>query len=105
MALSAMGWAGAWFAGRLKKDERNGNSSLRDRLLDMLARARHSDSADEIDQMQAEADDILRETLQCFEHCAIEEGSLTPFNIALQHINNAVEDHNDLLMRMPEHTT
>src|SRR6202162_527137 len=41
MALSAMGSAGAWFAGFLKKDERSNNSSLRERLLDMLAVARH----------------------------------------------------------------
>ncbi len=102
MALSAMGSAGAWFAGRLKKDERNGNSSLRDRLLDMLARARHSDSADELDQMQAEADDILRETLQCFEHGAIEEGTLTAFNIALEQFHNAVADRKALLMSMPQ---
>src|SRR5215212_1943670 len=40
MALSAMGSAGAWFAGYLKKDVRGNNSSLRDRLLDMLTAAR-----------------------------------------------------------------
>src|SRR5437879_9990490 len=55
MALSAMGSAGAWFAGYLKKDERSNNSSLRERLLEMIARARRSDSAEELDQMQAEA--------------------------------------------------
>src|SRR5262249_34692573 len=43
MLVSAMGSAGAWFAGYLKKDERNINTSQRDRLLDMLATARHSD--------------------------------------------------------------
>src|SRR6195256_796772 len=63
MALSAMGSAGAWFAGYLKKDERNNNSTLRDRLLDMIAAARRSDSSEELDQMQAEADNILRDTL------------------------------------------
>ena len=36
MALSAMGSAGAWFAGYLKKDERETNTSQRERLLDML---------------------------------------------------------------------
>ena len=36
MAASAMGSVGAWFAGALKKDERNMNTSQRDRLLDML---------------------------------------------------------------------
>src|SRR4029077_7346226 len=58
MGLSAMGSAGAWFAGYLKKDERDGNTSQRERLMDMLTAARRSDSADELDRMQAEADDI-----------------------------------------------
>ena len=74
MALSAMGSAGAWFAGYLKKDERNTNSSLRERMLDMLARARRSNSIDELDQMQSEADDVLRDTLRCFDDGAIDEG-------------------------------
>jgi TRAP transporter TAXI family solute receptor len=102
MALSATGSLGAWFASHLKKDERNVNSSLRDRLLDMLARARQSDSAEELDQMQTEADDILRETLHCFEHGAIEEGTLTAFNIALEQFHNAVADRKALLMSMPQ---
>src|SRR3954464_9597643 len=90
MALSAMGSAGAWFAGYLKKDERDGNSSQRERLLDMLTAARHSDSAEELDQMQSEADEILRDTLRCFENGAIEEGALTAFNIALEQFHHAV---------------
>ena len=53
MALSAMGSVGAWFAGYLKKDERDTNSHLRERLLDMLAAARKSETTDELDQMQA----------------------------------------------------
>ncbi len=102
MALSAMGSAGAWFAGYLKKDERSNNSSLRERLLDMLATARHSDSTDELDRMQAEADDILRDTLHGFEHGAIEEGALTAFNIALEQFHNAVADRRALLISMPQ---
>ena len=43
MGLSLLGSVGAWFASYLKKDERSNNSSLRERLLDMLAAARHSD--------------------------------------------------------------
>jgi TRAP transporter TAXI family solute receptor len=102
MGLSAMGSAGAWFAGYLKKDERSNNSSLRERLLEMLGAARRSDSTEELDQMQTEADDILRETLQCFEHSAIEEGALTAFNIALEQFHNAVADRKALLMSMPQ---
>jgi len=102
MGLSAMGSAGAWFAGYLKKDERSNNSSLRGRLLDMLSAARHSDSIEELDQMQTEADGILRDTLHCFEHGAIEEGALTAFNIALEQFHNAVADRKALLMSMPQ---
>ena len=102
MGLSAMGSVGAWFAGYLKKDERDNNSTLRERLLDMIARARKSDSAEELDQMQSEADDILRDTLQCFEHGAIEEGSLTAFNIALEQFHHAVADRRMLLINMPQ---
>src|SRR5437763_284382 len=71
MAASAMGSAGAWVAGYPKKADRNNNASLRERLLDMLALARQSDSADELDQMQAEADGILRDTLNSFENGAV----------------------------------
>lgn len=102
MALSAMGSAGAWFAGYLKKDERSINNSQRDRLLDMLSAARLCDSMDELDQMQAEADAILRDTLHCFEHGAIEEGTLTAFNIAIEQFHNAVADRKALLLSMPQ---
>jgi TRAP transporter TAXI family solute receptor len=102
MGLSLLGSVGAWFASYLKKDERSNNSSLRERLLDMLAAARHSDSADELDQMQAEADSILRDTLHCFEQGAIEEGALTAFNIALEQFHNAVADRKALLASMPQ---
>ena len=102
MALSAMGSAGAWFAGYLKKDERNNNSSLRERMLEMIAAARRSDSTEELDAMQAEADDILRDTLHCFEHGAIDEGALTAFNMALDQFHNAVADRRAVLLSIPQ---
>ena len=102
MALSAMGSAGAWVAGYLKKDERGGTSSLREKLLEMLAQARRSDSAEELDRMQAEADIILRDTLQGFEVGAIDQGALIAFNIALEQFHNAVADRKALLLNMPQ---
>jgi len=103
MALSAMGSAGAWFAGYLKKDERSNNSSLRERLLEMIASARKSESTEELDQLQAEADGILRDTLQGFEQGAIEDGALIAFNIALEQFHNAVADRRTLLISLPQH--
>lgn len=102
IGLSALGSVGAWFASYLKKDERNNNNTLRERLLDMLAIARRCESLEELDQMQSEADDILRNTLTCFEHGAIEEGALTAFNIALEQFHNAVADRKALLATLPQ---
>jgi TRAP transporter TAXI family solute receptor len=102
MAMSAMGSVGAWFASFLKKDERSNNSALRERLLDMIAQTRKCDDAAELDRMQSEADDILRETLRCFEHGAIEEGALTAFNIALGQFHHAVADRRALLASLPQ---
>jgi TRAP transporter TAXI family solute receptor len=102
MALSAMGSAGAWFAGYLKKDERDSNTSLRDRLLEMIPAARRSDSTEELDRMQAEADNILRDTLLCFDHGAIQDGALTAFNIALEQFHHAVADRKALLLSLPQ---
>ena len=52
--------------------------------------------------MQAEADDILRDTLHCFERGAIEPGALTAFNIALEQFHNAVADRRALLIAMSQ---
>jgi len=102
MALSAMGSIGAWFGGHLKKDERGNNSGLRERVLDMIAAARRSDSIEELDHLQTEADDILRDTLNSFEQGAIPDGALTSFNIALGQFHQAAGDRRLLLMSIPQ---
>ncbi|MBR0852001.1 TAXI family TRAP transporter solute-binding subunit [Bradyrhizobium diazoefficiens] len=102
MLLSATGSIGAWFAGYLKKDERDNNSHLRERLLDMITAARKSETTEELDQMQADADDILRDTLRCFDHGAIEEGGLTAFNLVLDQFHAAVADRKAVLFSLPQ---
>jgi TRAP transporter TAXI family solute receptor len=102
MALSAMGSIGAWFAGYLKKDERDNNSHLRDRLFDMITAARKSETTEELDHMQTEADEILRDTLRCFDHGAIEEAALTAINIVLDQFHAAVADRKAVLFSMPQ---
>jgi TRAP transporter TAXI family solute receptor len=102
MALSAMGSIGAWFAGYLKKDERDNNNHQRERLLDMIAAARRCETTEELDQMQTEADEILRDTLRCFDHGAIEEAALTAFNIALDQFHAAVADRKAVLFSLPQ---
>ena len=97
MGVSALGSAGAWFASYLKRDERTTNTALRDRMLDMIANARRSMSSEDLDAMQREADDILRDTLTCFEHGAIDDNALTVFNIVIDQFHNAVADRRAVL--------
>ena len=102
MALSAAGSVGAWLAGHFKTDQRDSNSHLRERLLDMITAARRSETIEELDQMQSEADGILRDTLRCFDSGAIEEGVLTSFNIALDQFHTAVADRKAALLSLPQ---
>lgn len=104
MGLSAIGSIGAWFASYLKRDERNSNTALREQLLDMLALVRDADSAEQLDRMQREADGILRETLSCFEHGAIDENALTMFNMVIDQFHNAVADRRAMLTSPAQET-
>ncbi|MCL2714277.1 MAG: TAXI family TRAP transporter solute-binding subunit [Alphaproteobacteria bacterium] len=90
MGLSAMGSVGAWFAGHLRPNRRAATSHMRERLLDMMASARRTDSGEELDQIQRDADSVLRDTLRAFESGAINDTALTAFNIALEQLHAAV---------------
>lgn len=92
LGTSLLGSLSAWFASYLKRDERTANVSLRARLLEMLSEARRAESHEKLDEMQAEADRILRDTLDCYENGTIEPGALTAFQIALEQFHNAVAD-------------
>ena len=101
LVMSVLGSVGAWAASYLKKDERSNNASLRERLLEMLSQARRAASHEELDDMQAEADDILRDTLDCYERGAIDDGPLTAFQLALEQFHNAVADRRLFLATDP----
>ena len=92
LILSGLASGGAWLRSYMRRDERAHNTELRNRLLDMIAAAREIGSVTELDLMQKEADDILRDTLNCFEDGAVEEDTLSAFNIALDQFHNAVAD-------------
>jgi hypothetical protein len=64
----------------------------RDKLLAAIATVRKIDSIEELDAMQHEADDILRETLECYDGGAIEEGDLAAYSLVLEQFHHAVAD-------------
>jgi TRAP transporter TAXI family solute receptor len=92
MAVSAIASAGAGLRSYTRRDERARNTDLRNRLVDMISAARDAGSIDELDRMQRDADNVLRDTLTAFEDGAVEEDALSAFNLVLDQFHNAVAD-------------
>jgi TRAP transporter TAXI family solute receptor len=92
LLLSGIGSAIAWLRHYLKRDERAENTLHRDKLLTTICKVRQVDSAEELATMQSEVDDILRETLECYDDGAIDEGDLSAFSLVLEQFHHAVTD-------------
>lgn len=55
-----------------------------------IAKVRQADSIDELTAMQSEVDELLRETLDCYNDGAIEQGDLSAFNLIIERFHLAV---------------
>ena len=97
LLLSVLGSGSAWLRHYLKRDERKLNTLHRDKLLDTICMARKTASLEELEALQAEADDILRETLDCYDDGAIEEGDLSVIGLTLEQFHHAVVDRRAVL--------
>lgn len=92
LLLSVLGSGSAWLRHYLKRDERRLNTLHRDKLLAAIELVRRTDSIEELDALQREADGILRETLEYYDHGAIEEGDLSAYSLVLEQFHHAVAD-------------
>jgi hypothetical protein len=99
LLFSVLGSLTAWMRHYIKRDERRENTLHRDKLLDAIATVRKIDSLEELDAMQHEADDLLRETLACYDDGAIEEGDLAAYSLVLEQFHHAVVDRRTVLAR------
>jgi TRAP transporter TAXI family solute receptor len=88
--LSVLGSGTAWLRHYLKRDERQLNTEHRDKLLAAIARVRKTESIEELDALQREADDFLHETLACYDDGAIEEGDLAAYHLVLEQFHHAL---------------
>jgi hypothetical protein len=61
-------------------------------LLAAIAQVRKSDSVEELDDLQQDADDFLREMLEGYDGGAIEEGDLSAYGLVLEQFHHAVAD-------------
>jgi len=75
-----------------KRDERRLNVLHREKLLAAISLVRQIDSIEELDALQCEADEFLRETLECYDDGAIEPSDLAAYGLVLDQFHNAVVD-------------
>ena len=92
LAFSGLGSAGAWLRHFLKRDEREEDIIQRNKILDLIAKARVAEAPDELLAMEREVDGILRETLDCYDDGAIEEEDLSAFSLVLEQFHHVVAD-------------
>jgi TRAP transporter TAXI family solute receptor len=92
LVLSGLGSAWAWLRHFLLRDERELNTSHRDRVLDLISRARVAETPEQLLALQDEVDAILRETLDVYDDGAIEEEDLSAFRLVLEQFHHAAAE-------------
>lgn len=101
LLLSVLGSVFAWLRHYLKSDERSLTSLHRDKLLAAIAQVRKTDSIEELDSLQQDADAFLRETLECYDDGAIDEGDLSAYGLVLEQFHHAVGDRRAVIGASP----
>ena len=97
LVLSGLGSVGVWLKHYWSRDEREQVTLHRDNLLAMISKVRQADSPEELTAMQSEVDDILRETIDCYDDGAIEDGELSAIGLVLDQFHHAVADRRTVI--------
>lgn len=92
LLLSGLGSAGAWLRHYFKRNEREQYIGHRDNLLKLITQVRGAETPEELERMMSDADDLLREALDCYDDGAIEEGDLSAIGLTLEQFHHAVAD-------------
>jgi TRAP transporter TAXI family solute receptor len=101
LLLSVLGSVTAAIRHFIKRDERRLNTQHREKLVAAITQVRKIESVEELDAMQAEADEILRETLDCYDDGAIEEADLAAYSLVLGQFHHAVADRRAAISGAP----
>ena len=101
LLVSGIGSAGAWLRHYFNRDEREENTSHRNRILAMVSRVRSAESNQDLLAMQREVDTIIGETLECCDDGAIEEEELAAFGLVLDLFNHAIGERRAALQAGP----
>jgi TRAP transporter TAXI family solute receptor len=92
LLFSVLGSVTAGLRHYIKRDERRLNTLHREKLVAAISQVRKIDSIEELDALQCVADEILRETLDCYDDGAIEEADLAAYSLVLGQFHHAVAD-------------
>jgi hypothetical protein len=92
MLVSGLASGAAGLRSYLRRDEQLRLTAMRNRLVEMMATVRGIDTVEDLDQMQREADGILKDALCCLESGAMAEDALPTFGIVLDQFHKAVAD-------------
>lgn len=92
LLLSGLGSAAAWLRRYLNRDERDGNTSCRNRVLAVLSEVRDIGSEQDLLNAQRSVDAIIRESLRCYDEGTIEPDDLAAFGLVVELFNHAVTD-------------
>lgn len=92
LLFSVLGSATAAIRHLIRRDERKLNIVHRERLVEAIAKVRKIETVEELDALQSEADEILRETLACYDDGAIDESDLAAYSLVLDQFHHAVVD-------------
>jgi len=97
LLFSVLGSGVAGLRHYAKRDERRLNILHREKMLAAISLVRQIDSIEELDALQCEADEFLRETLECYDDGAIEQSDLTAYGLVLDQFHNAVVDRRAMI--------
>jgi TRAP transporter TAXI family solute receptor len=99
--LSGIGSAAAWLRRYLNRDERDDNTSHRNRILAVVSELRNAGSEQDLLTSQREVDAIISETMKCYDDGAIEQEDLAAFGLVLELFNHAVAERRATLLSGP----
>lgn len=101
LLLSGIGSAAAWLRRYLNRDERDDNTSYRNRILAVVTEVRDAGSEQDLLASQREVDAIIAETLKCYDEGAIEQEDMTSFGLVLELFDHAVAERRATLQGGP----
>jgi TRAP transporter TAXI family solute receptor len=101
LLFSVLGSISAWLRHYIRRDERNITGEHRGKLLEHIAQVRKTDSVEQLDALQEEADEFLRDVLECYDDGGIDENDLAAYGLVLEQFHHAVADRRAVIITSP----